>query len=321
MSDSDRPEQAVGPSPGAEIRAEREFVDIGKDYSFSGEELVTFVRERMEKWRSTELARLEREERVEKRRQNVKQMELDNAAEQRKHDLELARLRKESNTTGSSVTPDPKPTRVKVPKYEESGSGDVASYLDLFEAVMTRNGEPEESWPLMLRTAVLGTKLAASVCIEDFTKYADIKRELLLAFGATPATVWRELLEVKQQPKETFRQYCLRTHRLAARWLKLALGQTEEERPTAEEIMAVLTQQVVLGSISSGLIGIFVAELWTGLKDGKLCGCWHHLSGVLWLQWQGWAVSKAEEFRDEVHSTCNGGDSGEPKQPQCKAAA
>eukprot|EP00117_Sycon_ciliatum_P044256 scpid101439/ scgid31958/ len=83
---------------------------------------------------------------------------------------------------------------------------------------MIQNRAPEKTRPLRLRAAVINTKLAGSVCMEDFDSFADIKRELLLAFGRTPATAWRELMSSKQRPLETFRQYCLHVSRWVKRW-------------------------------------------------------------------------------------------------------
>ena len=59
------------------------------------------------------------------------------------------------------------------------GAGRMASYLDLFEAVMIQNPAAEKTWPLRLQAAVINTKLAGSVCMEDFDSFADIKRGLL----------------------------------------------------------------------------------------------------------------------------------------------
>ena len=81
---------------------------------------------------------------------------------------------------------------------------------------MGRNGVPQKDWPLFMRSAGVGTKLAPLV--DDFCVCNDLKQEALLALGATPSTVWKELRAARQSGTETFRQFALRVTRLMARW-------------------------------------------------------------------------------------------------------
>ena len=74
-----------------------------------------------------------------------------------------------------------KTTIMEVPKFDNTM--DVATYLELFEAVMTQNQEDQTAWVLFLRASVLKSKLADAIGMEDFGNYAQVKSEILATSG------------------------------------------------------------------------------------------------------------------------------------------
>ena len=54
---------------------------------------------------------------------------------------------------------------MEMPKFDNTM--DVATYLELFEAVLTQNREDQTAWVLLLRVSALKSKLADAIGTED----------------------------------------------------------------------------------------------------------------------------------------------------------
>ena len=139
-----------------------------------------------------------------------------------------------------------KTKKMDVPKFDNTM--DVATYLELFEAVMTQNQEDQTAWVLFLRASVLKSKLADAIGTEDFGNYAQVKSEMLATYGTAPSSAWRGMHEAKQG-QETFRQYALRVGRLVKRWIGLVV----ESSATKEQVLEAIVRQLVLESADPDL--------------------------------------------------------------------
>ena len=126
-----------------------------------------------------------------------------------------------------------------MPKFDNTM--DVATYMELFEAVMTQNQEDQTAWVLFLRASVLKSKLADAIGMEDSGNCAQIKSEKLATYGTTPSSAWREMHKATQG-QETFRQYALRVGRLVKRWIGLVV----ESSATKEQVLEAIVRQLVL---------------------------------------------------------------------------
>ena len=153
---------------------ERRLIEVGKLYGYEQSELRTFVQDK--------LAEL-KDERAERSR-----IERDERAAERAHALMVLEMKaKEKDSPESKVLAcENKTKKMEVPKFDNTM--DVATYLELFEAVMTQNQEDQTAWVLFLRASVLKSKLADAIGAEDFGNYAQVKSEMLATYGTTPSS-------------------------------------------------------------------------------------------------------------------------------------
>ena len=219
-----------------------------KQYGYEQSELRTFVQDK--------LAEL-KDERAERSR-----IERDERAAERAHALMVLEMKaKEKDSPESKVLAcENKTKKMEVPKFDNTM--DVATYLELFEAVMTQNQEDQTAWVLFLRASVLKSKLADAIGTEDFGNYAQVKSEMLVTYGTTPSSAWREMHEAKQG-QETFRQYALRVGRLVKRWIGLVV----ESSATKEKVLEAIVRQLVLESADPELAAYLRREC---EKDSKM---------------------------------------------------
>ena len=86
-------------------------------------------------------------------------------------------------------------SKLDVPKFKNKFLKSVVKYLQLFESVLKQNGYSEDTWPLALRTAVVGTGLQnIAACAGS---YAEIKHEKLFTEGQTLYQIWHELISIQ----------------------------------------------------------------------------------------------------------------------------
>ena len=200
------------------LKMEARFRDEGQAYGLKGLDLLKYVQDLLAQAK-------ERRQRFEEREEHVRQQEAEEIRLRRQHELEMYKVREEiypKSVRSEGDTVEGKNVgslKLEVPKFDKQ---EVATYFEFFDGIMERNGVPQKDWPLFMRSAVVSTKLAPLV--DDFCVYNDLKQEALLAFGATPSTVSKELHAARQSGTETFRQFALRVTRLMARWGKLALS-------------------------------------------------------------------------------------------------
>ena len=220
-----KPAKKVLEERGQALRIQ-DLIGIGKTLGLANKELREFVREqqeiaREERGRAREARKEEREaaERREEREaeERLRELEYKKAIEVERLRLEHERVVRNSSEFNesrvSSVVVDTsayKQEKLRIPKFENKQLNNVAKYLEVFESVVKQNGYEEEMWPLSLRTAVTGTKLEEIV--ELGGSYADIRNEILHAYGQTAEEVWKDLITMKQGG-ESFRQFCLRVQR------------------------------------------------------------------------------------------------------------
>ena len=222
------------------LKMEARFRDEGQAYGLKGLDLLKYVQDLLAQAK-------ERRQRFEEREERVRQQEAEEIRLRRQHELEMYKVREEiypKSVRSEGDTVERKNVgslKLEVPKFDKQ---EVATYFEFFEGIMERNGVPQKDWPLFMRSAVVGTKLAPLV--DDFCVYKDLKQEALLAFGATPSTVWKELHAARQSGTETFRQFALRVTRLMARRGKLAL---ELDSASVDEVMEAIMRQLVLEAV------------------------------------------------------------------------
>ena len=166
-----------------------ELLELGKQIEYTGMELQEFVAKQQELQRE---GRLRREEEADKRRveeeADKRRMERDTEkrrfqheqeakeAKAAEHRHEMGRLKlqvdqerwkaeqeRKAYAEGDAFEEDQfkvrqnAPPKLDVPKFENKLLKLVAKYLQPFESVVKQNGSSEETWPLALRTAVVGT--------------------------------------------------------------------------------------------------------------------------------------------------------------------
>ena len=220
---------------------ERRLIKVGNLYGYEQSELRTFVQDK--------LAEL-KDERAERSR-----TERDERAAERAHALLVLEMKpKEKEVPESKVLAcENKMKKMEVPKFHSTM--DIATYLELSEAVMTQNQEDQTAWVLFLRASVLKSKLVDAIGTEDFGNYAQVKSEMLATYSTTPSSAWREMHEAKQG-QETFRQYALRVGRLVKRWIGLVV----ESSATKEKVLEAMVRQLVLESADPELAAYLQRE-------------------------------------------------------------
>ena len=227
-------------------------MQLGKTYGYSGEELRTYVENRLTKDE-------ERLERAQSRTQRTAQQKTESDVLGQVEELRV-KLRELSD--GSSVSAgssfmksfdsqEQRPPRIPVPKYENKQ--DVRRYLDVFESLMSANGYAEKDWLLALRSAVMGTKLETT--LEGLDHYEEAKKEILLEHGQSVDKVWKELVSVRQGD-ESFHRYTSRVVKQLIQWLSLGGIKADvisSPDSTAGKICLLLAKQLIMDGVSEEL--------------------------------------------------------------------
>ena len=130
-------------------------IEMGERMGLSGEALQAFV---------TEQQSIEREERQRERDLKRLQVEVDAREADRKHELEMKKVERESAaeveiTTERGVGSGKRPSRFpKLPPFQES-SDEIDSYLQRFERFAKSNGWPDSEWATALSALLTGKAL------------------------------------------------------------------------------------------------------------------------------------------------------------------
>ena len=232
-------------------RLEEKYLQLGKTYGYSGEELRTYVENRLTKDE-------ERLERAQSRTRTAQQKTESDVLGQ----VEELRVKLRELSDGSSVSAgssfmksfdsqEQRPPRIPVPKYENKQ--DVRRYLDVFESLMSANGYAEKDWLLALRSAVMGTKLETT--LEGLDHYEEAKKEILLEHGQSVDKVWKELVSVRQGD-ESFHRYTSRVVKQLIQWLSLGGIKADvisSPDSTAGKICLLLAKQLIMDGVSEEL--------------------------------------------------------------------
>ena len=189
-------------------------------------------------------------------------IERDERAAERAHALIVLEMKtKEKESPESKVFAcENKTKKMEVPKFDTTM--DVATCLELFEAVMMQNQDDQMARVIFLRASVLKSKLADAIGTEDFGNYAQVKTEMLATYGTTPSSAWLEMHEAKQG-QETFCQYALRVGRLVKRWI----GLVGESSAIKKQVLEAIVRQLVLESADPDLAAYLRREC---EKDSKM---------------------------------------------------
>ena len=188
-----------------ENEARQMYREEGKEFGFQGAELRAYVTEQITSW----LERKERQDELDRQEREAERKERQDEAE-RQERLETLRTNSQSHQPEST----PRKIELKVRKFDDSE--DIDGYLHAFEQIAKHNGWHEEDWAVALQQGLANSKamsIFAHFSVEELKNYAAVKKELLTFFSLTTEEYRKRVLNAKQNPNETFRQYAKRIKR------------------------------------------------------------------------------------------------------------
>ena len=215
----------------------KEFVELAKDAGLEGTELSNFLRderekeerEREEKERVREEKEREREEKERERHREREKAEADAFQREadRRHEIELARLRVEDNVLNRSGQVERNIGSMgsvpKLPSFDEK-MDDLGAYLYRFEGYATMQGWPKERWASNLSALLKGNALQVfhRMSLDDSGDYELLKIALLNRYRLTDADFRNKFRQAKPQDGESFSQFGIRITGYLDRWIELS---------------------------------------------------------------------------------------------------
>ena len=225
----------------------KELVELAKEAGLEGTELSNFLcdqrtrqseREKEEREREKEVC--EREEKEGERQREREKEEHEHHRERakaesdalqreadRRHEIELARLRVEDNLlnrTGQAERNIGSMGSVpKLPSFDEK-MDDLDAYLYRFEGYATMQGWPKERWASNLSALLKGNALQVfhRMSLDDSGDYELLKIALLDRYRLTDADFRNKFRQAKPQDGESFSQFGIRITGYLDRWIELS---------------------------------------------------------------------------------------------------
>ncbi|GFN91438.1 reverse transcriptase [Plakobranchus ocellatus] len=244
----------------SELDSYAKYLDLGVKLGRSGEDLTTWVedkvrqdiersdrqiererkREEMEMQKKREKMEMQREEREMQKQREEKEMEMKRQREEmemqkqrEEREMELKRLEIEAETKklelGSRSNADvagPKPSystqRPKIPPLHDPSQVDL--YLERFERHAAAFGWPESEWASCLSNLLKDEALSIFLSLSpaEGSDYQAVKRVLLQRFGCDRNGFRSKFLSVKPQEAEDFGTFINRARRYFDRWVELS---------------------------------------------------------------------------------------------------
>ena len=250
----------------------KELVELAKEAGLEGTELSNFLRDERTRQREREKEEREREEkerehqreREEKERERHREREkpesdaLQREAD-RRHEIELARLRVEDNVLNRSGQAERNIGSMgsvpKLPSFDEK-MDDLDAYLYRFEGYATMQGWPKERWASNLSALLKGNALQVfhRMSLDDSGDYELLKIALLNRYRLTDADFRNKFRQAKPQDGESFSQFGIRITGYLHRWIELS-----ETSLSYEGIRDLLIREQTLG-VGSAELRVFIEE-------------------------------------------------------------
>ena len=216
------------------------WIELGREMSLEGKELMDFVKER------ENAAREERVQLLELKRNEIRILEL-------KKDLgvsskEEGRQDTPTCTFASSCTP-------KLPLFKEDVD-DLDCYLNRFERYAQQQAWPKETWAVNLSALLTGKALEeyARLNVKDSQSYEKVCEALCKRFHLTEDGFRKKLRNARPEKDENPEQFLGRLENIFVRWTSLA-----KVGKSFDQLKTLIIQEQYLSKCSPDLL-IFLKE-------------------------------------------------------------
>ena len=184
----------------------KELVELSKEAGLEGTELSNLLRDERTRQREREKEERERQREREKEEREREKAEADAFKREadRRHEIELARLRVEDSVLNRSGQAERNigsmGTVPKLPSFDEN-IDDLDAYLYRFEGYATMQGWPKERWASNLSALLKGNALQVfhRMSLDDSGDYELLKVALLNRYRLTDADFRNKFRQVKFQ--------------------------------------------------------------------------------------------------------------------------
>ena len=293
----------------------KELVELAKEAGLEGTELSNFLRdertrqrerekeerEREKEEREREEKEREREEKQRERHQEREKAESDGLQREadRRHEIELARLRVEDNVLNRSGQAERNIGSMgsvpKLPSFDEK-MDDLDAYLYRFEGYATMQGWPKERWASNLSALLKGNALQVfhRMSLDDSGDYELLKIALLNRYRLTDADFRNKFRQAKPQDGESFSQFGIRITGYLDRWIELS-----ETSLSYEGIRDLLIREQTLG-VGSAELRVFIEERTPG-SFKEMCNIAEQYLKAHGKSFRHWWMS--DKHRNEGHET------------------
>ncbi|GFO24394.1 reverse transcriptase [Plakobranchus ocellatus] len=216
----------------SELDLYAKYLDLGVKLGRSGEDLTTWVEDKVRQ----DMERSDRQIERERKREEMEMQREEREMQDRREERELKRLELEAETKkleiGSRASVDvsgPKQSygaqRPKIPPLHDPSQVDL--YLERFERHATAFGWPESEWASCLSNLLQDEALSIFLSLSptEGSDYQAVKRVLLQRFGCDRNSFRSKFLTVKPQEAEDFGTFIFfinRARRYFDRWVELS---------------------------------------------------------------------------------------------------
>ena len=297
----------------------KELLELAKEAGLEGTELSNFLRDERTRQREREKEEREREEKEAERQREREKEEREREKEERehhrerekaksdalqreadrRHDIELARLRVEDNWLNRSGQAERNIGSMgsvpKLPSFDEK-MDDLDAYLYRFEGYATMQGWPKERWASNLSALLKGNALQMfhRMSLDDSGDYELLKIALLNRYRLTDADFRNKFRQAKPQDGESFSQFGIRITGYLDRWIELS-----ETSLSYEGIRDLLIREQTLG-VGSAELRVFIEERTPG-SFKEVCSIAEQYLKAHGKSFRHWWLS--DKHRSEGHET------------------
>ena len=279
----------------------KELLELAKEAGLEGTELSNFLRD--ERTRQREREKEEREREKEEREHHREREKAESDALQReadrRHEIELARLRVEDNVLNRSGQAERNIGSMgsvpKLPSFDEK-MDDLDAYLYRFEGYATMQGWPKERWASNLSALLKGNALQVfhRMSLDDSGDYELLKIALLNRYRLTDADFRNKFRQAKPQDGESFSQFGIPITGYLDRWIELS-----ETSLSYEGIRDLLIREQTLG-VGSAELRVFIEERTPG-SFKEMCNIAEQYLKAHGKSFRHWWMS--DKHRSEGHET------------------
>ena len=211
------------------------WIELGKEMSLAGKELLDFVKER---------ENAAREERVQ-------------LLELKRNEIQILELKKNLADSNEEETVGQRPPNrpPKLPVFQED-TDDLDCYLNRFERYAQQQGWPRETWAINLSALLTGKALEvyARLSVRDSQSYDKVCKALCQRFHLTEEGFRGKFRSARPEKDETPIQFLARLENLFDRWTSLA-----NVNGSFDVLKTLLIREQYLSKCSSELL-IFLKE-------------------------------------------------------------